>query len=30
LDEDQLADKIGHDWDNLETYLESDGSVIDW
>jgi galactonate dehydratase len=30
LDEDKLANKLGHDWDNLETYLENDGSVIDW
>ncbi len=30
LDEDALADKLGHDWRNPETYLESDGSVVDW
>ena len=30
LDEDALADKMGHDWRNPETYLESDGSVVDW
>lgn len=30
LDEDALADKLGHDWKNPETYLESDGSVVDW
>lgn len=30
LDEDQMKDKIGHDWQNAETYLESDGSVTDW
>lgn len=30
LDEDALADKLGHEWRNPETYLESDGSVVDW
>jgi galactonate dehydratase len=30
LDEDQLADKIGHDWRNQETYHPDDGSVVDW
>ncbi|MGI9544457.1 MAG: galactonate dehydratase [Cyclobacteriaceae bacterium] len=30
LDDDALADKMGHDWKNPETYLESDGSVVDW
>jgi galactonate dehydratase len=30
LDEEQLADKIGHDWQNRETYLDADGSVVDW
>ena len=30
LDEDALADKLGHEWKNKETYLESDGSVVDW
>ncbi len=30
LDDDALADKMGHDWLNPETYLESDGSVVDW
>lgn len=30
LDDDQLADKLGHDWKSPETYLESDGSVVDW
>jgi galactonate dehydratase len=30
LDEDALRDKLGHDWKNPETYLESDGSVVDW
>ena len=30
LDEDALAERLGHDWRNPETYLESDGSVVDW
>lgn len=30
LDDAKVAEKIGHDWQNSETYLESDGSVIDW
>lgn len=30
LDDDALADKLGHNWKNPETYLESDGSVVDW
>lgn len=30
LDEEALADKLGHDWKNPETYLKSDGSVVDW
>jgi galactonate dehydratase len=30
LDEDAMADKLGHDWRNPETYLDSDGSVVDW
>lgn len=30
LDEEALADKMGHEWRNPETYLESDGSVVDW
>ena len=30
MDEEQLADKIGHDWRNAETYLDADGSVVDW
>lgn len=30
LDEDQMADKIGHDWRNPETYHPDDGSVVDW
>ncbi|WP_020533100.1 galactonate dehydratase [Flexithrix dorotheae] len=30
LDEDAIADKLGHEWRNRESYLESDGSVVDW
>jgi galactonate dehydratase len=30
LDENALADKIGHDWRNPEPYDEDDGSVVDW
>ena len=30
LDEDALADKIGHDWMNREEYDTFDGSVMDW
>ena len=30
LDDAQMADKIGHDWMNPETYYEKDGSVADW
>ena len=30
LDEKALEDKIGHDWRNAETYLEKDGSVVEW
>jgi galactonate dehydratase len=30
LDENALADKIGHDWKNRETYDADDGSVVDW
>jgi galactonate dehydratase len=30
LDEGQLAAKIGHDWQNRETYDPDDGSVVDW
>jgi galactonate dehydratase len=30
LDEEALADKLGHDWKNHESYLDSDGSVVDW
>lgn len=30
LDEDAISEKLGHDWKNPETYLDSDGSVVDW
>ncbi|MBM3758674.1 MAG: galactonate dehydratase [Acidobacteria bacterium] len=30
LDENAMADKIGHDWRNPETYDKFDGSVTDW
>jgi len=30
LDENQLADKLDHDWKNRETYDVNDGSVVDW
>lgn len=30
LDENAMADKIGHDWRNRESYDEEDGSVVDW
>ena len=30
LDENALADKIGHEWRNRETYDADDGSVADW
>ena len=30
LDDAKMADKIGHDWQNAETYFEKDGSVVDW
>jgi galactonate dehydratase len=30
LDEVAMADKIGHDWTNPQTYDEEDGSVVDW
>jgi galactonate dehydratase len=30
LDDDALADKIGHRWQNRETYDADDGSVVDW
>lgn len=30
LDEAAIADKIGHDWKNPESYNHLDGSVVDW
>lgn len=30
LDEKLMADKIGHDWKNPESYDALDGSVVDW
>jgi galactonate dehydratase len=30
LDENAMADKLGHDWRNPETYDADDGSVVDW
>ncbi|MGE3819889.1 MAG: galactonate dehydratase [Isosphaeraceae bacterium] len=30
LDEDAMADKLGHDWTNREAYDADDGSVVDW
>ena len=30
LDEDAVADKIGHDWTSPEQYDADDGSVVDW
>lgn len=30
LDEELMADKIGHNWRNPEVYNELDGSVVDW
>ena len=30
LDENALANKIGHDWKNRELYDADDGSVVDW
>jgi len=30
LDDEQIKDKIGHDWLNRETYFDADGSVVDW
>jgi hypothetical protein len=29
-DENAMADKIGHDWKNRESYDADDGSVVDW
>jgi galactonate dehydratase len=30
LDEQAMADKLGHDWRNPETYHPDDGAAIDW
>ena len=30
LDDNAMADKIGHDWRNQESYDKDDGSVVDW
>src|SRR6476660_2957351 len=30
LDENAMADKIGHDWRNQESYDKDDGSAVDW
>ena len=30
LDDDQIADKLDHDWRNPEVYSPEDGSVRDW
>ena len=30
LDEDALADKMGHDWTNPQSYHPDDGVAIDW
>ncbi len=30
LDDDQVAARIGHDWQNLESYDPDDGSVVEW
>ena len=30
LDEEAMADKIGHDWRNPESYHPDDGAAIDW
>jgi galactonate dehydratase len=30
LDDNAMADKIGHNWTNREEYDEDDGSVMDW
>ena len=27
---DLMEDKIDHDWSNPESYLQDDGSVVDW
>jgi galactonate dehydratase len=30
LDDNAMADKLGHDWKNPEAYDADDGSVVDW
>lgn len=30
MDDNAMADKIGHDWRNQESYDPDDGSVVDW
>lgn len=30
LDENAMADKLGHDWTNPQSYDADDGSVVDW
>lgn len=30
LDEEALADKIGHDWNNPQSFAPDDGAVVDW
>ena len=30
LDDDQIAERLDHDWRNRETYDLNDGSVVDW
>lgn len=30
LDEDAIADRLGHNWTNREAYDSDDGSVVDW
>ena len=30
LDDNAMADKLGHDWRNQESYDAEDGSVVDW
>jgi galactonate dehydratase len=30
LDDHAMADKLGHDWTNQQSYDEDDGSVVDW
>ena len=30
LDEEAIAEKLGHDWKSPQPYLDTDGSVVDW